>query len=140
MIVPNAKDTNAAYFDGVDYPAFFKDFSDKDVFDACVMLNRREHKKAFTPMLLVKKMGIDIEKAKDILRILMKYRMIHSTQIEMDDEVQTVYHFDPTPSFIALLIFAREVIHKPGVFSYYCDGRNKPFCNKRFPFIGLIFS
>ena len=53
--------------------------------------------------------------------------MVYSTQIEMDDEIQTVYHFSPTPSFIALLIFAREIIDKPETFAYYCGGREKPY-------------
>lgn len=127
LIVPDAKDTDLAYFNGIDYPTFFKDFSDKDVFDACVMLNKREHKKAFTPLLLVKNMGITIEKARDILSILLKYRLVYSTQIEMDDEIQTVHHFSPTPSFIAFLIFAREMIDKPSVFAYCCESRGKPY-------------
>ena len=46
------------------------------------------------------------EKAKEILSKLKKYKMVYSTQIEMDDEIQTVYHFRPTPSFVAFLIFA----------------------------------
>ena len=45
----------------------------------------------------------------------------------MDDEMQTVYHFSPTPSFIALLVFAREIIDKPEIFAYYMRGRSKPY-------------
>lgn len=127
LIVPDAKDTDAAYFNGIDYPAFFKDFSDKDVFDACVMLNKRGYEKAFTPNLLMKNMTIPLERAKEILSVLKKYRLIYTSQIEMDDEVQTVYHFNPTPSFIALLIFAREIIDKPSVFSYNMSWRKKPY-------------
>ena len=127
LIVPEPKDTDAAFFNGIDYPSFFKAFSDPDVFHACVLLNKREHKKAFTPMLLVKNMGITQEKSIEILKILSKYRLIYTTQIEMDDEIQTVYHFRPTPSFVALLIFAREVIDKPSVFAYQCQSRGKPY-------------
>ncbi len=127
LIVPDPKDTDTAYFNAIDYPAFFKDFSDKDVFDACVLLNKRDYEKAFTPNLLMKNMNIPLEKAKEILSILKKYRLIYTSQIEMDDEVQTVYHFNPTPSFVALLIFAREIIDKPSVFSYNMSWRNKPY-------------
>ncbi len=127
LIVPETKDTDAAYFHGIDYPAFFKDFSDEDVFNACVLLHQREHKKAFTPLLLVKTMGMTPEKSNKVLEILKKYSLVYTTQIEMDDEVQTVYHFSPTPSFIALLIFAREVIDKPRVFCYSCQNRGKPY-------------
>ena len=127
LIVPDPKSTDDAYFKGIDYPSFFKDLSDKDFFDACIFLNRRDCKKAFTPMLLVKNMGISVEKSNEILSTLKKYRMVYSTQIERDDEIQTVYNFNPTPSFIALLIFAREIIDKPENFSYFCSGRNAPY-------------
>lgn len=127
LIVPETMDTEGAFFNGIDYPTFFKDISDADVFNACVMLHKRENKKAFTPQLFVKYLGITLEKSNEILKTLTKYRLIYSTQIEMDDETQTVYHFSPSPSFIALLIFAREVIDKPNIFAYHCQNRGKPY-------------
>lgn len=127
LLVPNPHSTNDAYFKGVDYPAFFKDMSDKTFFNACVFLNHRDTNKAFTPMLLVKNLGIDVQKADEILKILKKYHLVSSSQIEMDDEVKTVYQFRPTPSFVALLIFAREIINKPENFVYYSGGRTEPY-------------
>lgn len=127
LIVPEPKDTEAALFNGIDYPAFFKDFSDPDVFNTCVMLHKRHHKKLFTSNLLVKNMGITLEKATEVLKLLKKYHLVYPSQIEMDDEIQTVYQFSPTPSFVAFLIFAREMIDKPGVFCYYNEGRGKPY-------------
>ncbi len=129
LIVPEPKDTDVAYFNGIDYPAFFKDFSDRDVFNACVFFNKRENNKAFTENILVKNLKIDTEKAIQVLAVLEKYRLIYKTQIELDDETQTVYNFSPTPSFIALLIFAREMIKKPDIFAYYSGGRKKPYLN-----------
>lgn len=84
-------------------------------------------KKAFTPMLLVKNLGIDAQKADEILKMLKKYHLIASSQIEMDDEVRMVYQFCPTPSFVALLIFAREMIDRPEIFVYYSGGRTEPY-------------
>ena len=127
LLVQDPKDFDAAYFDGINYTQFFKDLSDKDVFDACVMLNKRDYKKAFTVNLLVKNLSMKKEKAEEVLEILTKYRFIRSMQIEMDDETQTVYNFVPTPSFPALLIFARETIEKPDRFAYYCENRSKPY-------------
>ena len=127
LIVPDPKSTDKAYFNGIDYPSFFKDISDNDFWNACVYLNKRDYKKAFTTALFTNKLGINDEKAGDILSKLKKYKMVYSTQIEMDDEIQTVYHFNPTPSFIALLIFAREVIEKPEIFAYYSGGRETPY-------------
>lgn len=129
LIVPDPKDIESAYFKGIDYPSFFMDLSDRDFWEACLFLNKRDHKKAFTPMLLVKNPNVEPEKANEILNTFKKYRMAYSTQIEMDDELQTVYHFSPTPSFMALLIFAREIIDKPERFAYYSGGRTKPYLN-----------
>lgn len=127
LLVPEIQDTDAAFFEGVDYLTLFKDFSDKDVFDSCVFLNKRDSEKAFTENLLVKNLKIDSDKAIQIISVLEKYNLLQKTQIEMDDEIQTVYKFIPTPSFIAFLIFAREMIKTPNRFSYYSGGRNKPY-------------
>lgn len=127
LLVPENKNTDIAIFEGVDYLTFFKDFSDKDVFEACVLLNKREGNKAFTENLFIKNLGIEPDKAKEIISVLEKYNLLYKTQIEMDDETTTVYNFNPTPSFIAFLIFAREMIKKPDNFSYYSGGRNKPY-------------
>jgi hypothetical protein len=127
LLVPECGDKNAAYFEGIDYPALFRDFSDKTVFDAMVFLNTREHGKGFTPNLLVKKFGIDAEKAADVIKTLKKYSVIHATQIEMDDETQDVYTLEPTPSFAALLIFAREILDQTRGYYYYTSGRQKPY-------------
>lgn len=127
LIVPEVKDTDAAFFNGIDYPSFFKDLSDQDVFNACVILHKRANKKAFTPNYLVKNSGLSPEGVQRALAILAKYGMIYPKEIELDDEVKTVYQFEPSPSFIALLIFAREIIDKPCGFSYYCLNRSKPY-------------
>ena len=127
LLVPESKDKEKAFFEGIDYTVFFKDFSDENVFNAMMILNKRKNRKAFTENLLVKKMGIDKDTAADIIRILHKYNLIHITQIEMDDEEQEIYTFNPTPSFIALLIFAREMIDRPNHFFNYMGNRNQPY-------------
>ena len=123
LLVPDPRSTSEAYFGGIDYPAFFKDMSDRTFFDACVFLNQRDANKAFTPMLLVKNLGIDAQKADEILKTLEKYHLVYPSQIEMDDELKTVYRFSPPPSFVALLIFAREIIIKPDLYAYHSGGR-----------------
>ncbi|MBE6931253.1 MAG: helix-turn-helix transcriptional regulator [Ruminococcaceae bacterium] len=127
LVVPQIPDTQAALFEGIDYPAFFKDFAERDVFDACVMLHRREEGKAFTAGLLMKKLGLEPERAQQVLDILAKYRLIRETAIELDDSTQIVYHFNPTPSFAALLIFAREMIAPPKTFDYFQINKDKAY-------------
>jgi len=127
LLVPDIKDAETAFFKGIDYPAFFKDFAERDVFDACVMLHRREEGKAFTAGLLMKKLGLEPERAQQVLDILAKYRLIRETAIELDDSTQIVYHFNPTPSFAALLIFAREMIAPPKTFDYFQINKDKAY-------------
>lgn len=129
LLVPEPHDADAAFFEDVDYQMFFKDFSDKDVFDACVFLYRRESDKAFTQNLLINNLMLEPAKAAHILNVLEKYNLLYKTRIEMDDETMTVYNFKPSPSFVAFLIFAREMIKTPNSFSGYMAGRNKPYFN-----------
>lgn len=127
LIVPEPEDKELAFFNGIDYNTFFKDLADKNVFDTMVMLNKRENGKAFTISLLVSHLGIDADTAINIIKTLHKYSLIETTLIEVDDIVQEVYMFKPTPSFTAMLIFAREMIDRPNCFSYYMGGRSKPY-------------
>ena len=127
LIVPEPKNIESAYFDGTDYISFLKDFSDKDVFNTCIMLYKRDNEAAFTSKLLVKNMKIESEKANYVITVLEKYGLLYQNQIEMDDEIKTVYYFNPTPTFIAFLIFAKEVIKKPGTYGYYVENRNIPY-------------
>lgn len=127
LLVPEFKDKEKAFFEGIDYPAFFHDFSDQNVFNAMLLLNKRKNGKAFTTNLLVKMMDIDKDTAADVIRILQKYNLIRTTQLEMDDEEQEIYTFNPTPSFIALLIFTREMIDRPNSFAYNIVNRSQPY-------------
>lgn len=129
LLVPEPHDADAAFFEDVDYSTFFKDFSDKDVFDACVFLYKRESDKAFTQNLLINNLKLEPVKAAHILNVLEKNNLLYKTLIEMDDETRTVYNFKPSPSFVAFLIFAREMIKTPNSFSFYMAGRNKPYFN-----------
>ena len=127
FLMPEVDNKEKTLFDGVDYHAFFKAFSDTDVFDACVLLHKRKSAKAFTEKLLMREMGINAEKAKEVVAVLKTYHLLKTTQIEMDEEVQTVYQFQPTAAFVAFLTFAREMIQPPDSYRYYKSGREKPF-------------
>lgn len=127
LLALESPDTDLAFFEGINYPTFFRDFSEQKVFEACVLLNKRQQDKAFTEKLLMKQLQIELDEAKHILAVLKKYRLLKELEMEMDDETQTIYTFIPTPSFIALLIFAKEMIQPPNSFSYYNHLRSKPY-------------
>ncbi len=127
LCVPEIKDKEKGLFENIDYTAFFRDLSDKDVFRAFVFLFKRDAKKAFTENLLVKELNVESEKAQEIVRILTKYQLVRKTQLELDDEVKDVYNLIPLPTFVGLLIFAREMIDPTHRFAYYSDNRSKPY-------------
>lgn len=81
----------------------------------------------FTSNLLVKKLSVTPERAEELLQLLKKYRLLSIQTMELDDAEDAVYRFSPSPSFVSLLIFAREMIERPRCFNHYMGGRNLPY-------------
>ena len=127
LFVPEIKDKKKGLFDNIDYVELFEELSDKDVFNAFLLLFKRDSKKAFTENLFVRELDVDSEKTGKIIKILTKYKLIRKSQIELDDEIKDVYTFFPTPTFVGLLIFAKEMIDPPQNFAFYSEGRSKPY-------------
>jgi hypothetical protein len=50
-----------------------------------------------------KELGVTNEKAVEILDSLNGYMLVKTSEIEPDDETQTVYSFNPSFSFLPLL-------------------------------------
>lgn len=126
LMVPEIPDDAKALLSDVDYTAFFKTLSSKKVFDALILLNQRSCNKSFTPKLLEKKLNITKNEAIFIIDELKKYDLVVPIAVEVDDEMQEFYGFNPTPSFVALLIFAKEMITPPDTFAFYKKRRYKP--------------
>lgn len=127
LYVPEIKDKEKGLFENINYTEFFMELSDKDIFNSFLLLFKRDSKKAFTENLFVKELNVDLTKTKEIIKVLTKYHLIKKTQIELDDEIKDVYNFFPTPSFVSLLIFAKEIIDPPHSFAFYSEGRTKPY-------------
>ncbi len=127
LMVPEIKDKQKAIFDNINYIELFNCLSDKEIFDSLLLLFKRDNNKSFTKNLFMKELGVSLDKAEKIIEILTKYQLIKKTQIELDDEIKDVYTFLPSPSFVSMLIFAREIIDPPHSFAFYSNGRNKPY-------------
>jgi hypothetical protein len=80
--------------------------------------------------LLEKELQIKTEDSIKILNKLTEYHLITTSEIELDDEIEVVYNFNPNPAFIALLSFSKEMIINPNCFYYYSGGRTKPYLQK----------
>ena len=126
FMLPEMKDPHAALMEGIDYPAFFSLLADPDTFAACVWLHSRDKNTAFTSSLLAERLDIPVEKAKQIVRALEDFNLVQPFSLEGTDGISTAYRFQPTTAFVALLVFAREMIDRPHLFCYHGDNRTKP--------------
>lgn len=111
------------------YLELFNLLGNTEILKALYLLFNRENKQ-FTPKLLEKGLKISKEKAIEILNLLSQYSFIHTSKIELDDEVQKIYNFFPNPAFIPLLAISNEMIKKPNCFYWTCHSRQKPFLGK----------
>lgn len=127
LVVPDAKDKDKALLDGIDYPKFFKLMADKDLFETLVFLYKRESFNAFTEKLVIKEIGCTEEKAKQIIAELLRLSILAKTVAEIDNELVEVYQFARRPSFVSMLIFAREMIDIPNNFYVQNRRRRKPY-------------
>lgn len=127
LVVPDAKDKDRALLDGIDYPSLFRLLSDKDVFNTLVFLYKRESINSFTDELLIRKLRLSPEKARQIISELLRLRLLGKTTAELADETVDFYNFQAKPSFVSMLIFAREMIDIPENFYCNYDGRRKPY-------------
>lgn len=127
LIVPQAADWDAALFgpdrsaevDKFDYPAFFKDISDPVFFNVLLEMHRRNNDKQFTKSIFERLFGLKSEKVDEIVKLLTKYRFLRSKTVDLDGEAMQLYTFHGNLCFVALLIFARQVIARPGVWNGY---------------------
>lgn len=112
-----------------EYLKLFKLLADSDILKSLYLLYSRVNK-PFTPKLLEKELGIATGRAIEVLDILTGYKLIHTSEIELDDEVQKVYNFNPNPAFIAVLAICKEMIQKPNSFYWNNSSRSKPYLKK----------
>lgn len=127
LVVPDAKDKDKALLDGIDYPKFFKLMADKDIFETLVFLYKRESFNAFTDKLIIKELGYTEDKAKQIIAELLRINILAKTVAEAGEELVEVYQFARRPSFVSMLIFAREMIDIPNNFYVNNRSRHKPY-------------
>lgn len=113
----------------IEYQKLFNMLGEEDSLKCIYMLYQRENK-PFTPKLFEKHLGIERERAIQILDRFKEYELIDTSEIELDDEVQTVYNFKPNAAFISLLIFAKELIKPPHNFINNYDKRRRPYLQK----------
>jgi transcriptional regulator with XRE-family HTH domain len=102
-------------------------FADENTLKTIFYLYGRSETKSFTPKLLERNLEIAQDNAKIILENLKGYKLIYTSEIDLDDEVITVYNFNPNPAFIPFLTFLGELINRPNSWNCYVGNRHKPY-------------
>ena len=92
-----------------------------------MLLYKRESTHAFTEKLLIDGVNVTADKAKQIISQLLKLSLLGRTVAETDGGLVEFYSFYPRPSFVSMLIFAREMIDIPDNFYVNNRSRRKPF-------------
>jgi transcriptional regulator with XRE-family HTH domain/predicted transcriptional regulator len=126
LIVPEFKDMDKALFDGIDYQTFFADIGKTDVFATLCLLYSRDSAKSFTVANLAKKLCISEDRVEEAIAVISKYGLIKKSILELDEDM-VIYTFQPSPSFVPLLIFAREILKPWKRGSYVQKVRKKPY-------------
>lgn len=123
FLLPKTPDFEQFQLSENDFCAFFKALSDRAVFDALVLLIKQPTGK-FTAKRLVEKLGISEEKANEVISVLLRYHLLFSEEIEIDDTVYTIYTVPTgnTSVFTPILLFAQRFIRGNKGFYFYAGG------------------
>jgi hypothetical protein len=112
-----------------EYVELFRALGETNVLKTLYVLFERENK-PFTPKLIEKLVGVSDQQAMEIFGLLRRYRLIRTSEIELDDEIQTVYNFEPNYVFLGILALGDAMIEKPNNFYYYSVDTMRPVLGK----------
>jgi len=109
-----------------EYVELFKSLSDENFLKTLFFLYTRKVK-PFTPLLLERELNIPVEQGAAVLDKLAFYKFVFANEIDIDNEIRTIYEFCPYhPSFVAFLNFAEEIIKPPGAWYGYLGTGGSP--------------
>jgi len=133
MVMPEPKHGwGSQLFFKDEYVRFFKLLSDTDALRLLFFLYQREGETPFTSRLVTKKLGLSLEKAEEILKVLEGYDLVASSEVEMDEGIMATYQAKPFLSFVPFLIFTIEMCFHPKMqLQFLMDAREKPYLYSR---------
>jgi len=115
---------NKALLEPKVYTDFFKLLGDEDVFNALLLMHRRENYSAttyataqFSLAHLASLLSITEERTEELVAQLIAWNFMHETASEIDDKVTKYYEFKQHPLFVAILVLVGDLVNKPRVFS-----------------------
>lgn len=102
---------------------FIKELSNEDFFNALILINSRINN-SFTENLFVKELAITLERTQEIIKTLIKYKLINVNKLELDDKAIDTYTLRDNPAILGFFAFLDMLVDKPNSFYYSNSGND----------------
>lgn len=102
---------------------FIKELSNEDFFNALILINSRINN-SFTENFFVKELAITLERAQEIIKTLIKYKLILVKTLELDDKTIETYTLFDNPAILGFIAFLDMIVEKPNAFYYSNNGND----------------
>lgn len=96
---------------------FIKELSNEDFYNALILINSRINN-SFTENFFVKELTITLDRAQEIIKTLIKYKLINVKKLELDDKTIETYTLWDNPAILGFLAFLDMLVEKPNSFYY----------------------
>lgn len=103
--------------------SFLKELSNDNFFNALILINSRVNN-SFTANLFVKELSIPLERAKEIIDLLIDFKLLNVSKLELDDEIIDNYTLNDNPAVLGLFAFLDMIVERPHSFYYYNKSRD----------------
>jgi len=107
---------------------FIQELSKEDFFNALLLINSRINN-SFTVNLFVKELAISMERAQEIIKTLIKLKLLNVTKLELDDKTIETYTLLDNPAILGFLAFLDMLVEKPNAFYYSNNGNDGNYFN-----------
>lgn len=109
---------------------FLKELANEDFYDVLVYINSRVNK-SFTAQLIKKELGINENRANEIINTLSKYGILGVNELELNEEIIKTYKLNDSPMVVAMFAVLDVVVNRPNCFYHYVNNKNGEYFENR---------
>jgi len=96
---------------------FLKELSCDDFFNALILIYSRVNN-SFTENLFVKELSFSLERSKEIINTMIKFKFLIVSKLELDDKTINTYTLRDNPAVLGFFAFLDMIIERPNAFYY----------------------
>jgi transcriptional regulator with XRE-family HTH domain len=109
---------------------FLKELANEDFYDVLVYINSRVNK-SFTAQLIKRELGIDDDRANEIINALSRYDILGVAELELNEEIIKTYKLNDSPMIVAMFAVLDVVVNRPNCFYHYVNNKNGEYFENR---------